>query len=244
DGDGIPDSRDLDSDNDGIFDLSESGAASTLDADNNGRIDSTNTVGSNGLADVVESSADSGVVNYNGGNAQDTDADGVPNFRDLDSDNNAITDVIENGGSDADADALIGSGTPSVNADGITVGTTGVMVDTDGDGIPNALDPDADGDGINDLIEVGGIDADDDGMIDNFSDANGDGFDDAIAATPLTIVDANNNGIPDYMEAAQDSEIRTGLNGIGSSGLILPLFSLLLLVGRRVRVLSNEIKGQ
>ena len=42
DGDGIADSLDLDSDNDGLFDLHESGAdASALDSDNDGRIDGT-----------------------------------------------------------------------------------------------------------------------------------------------------------------------------------------------------------
>jgi hypothetical protein len=39
DGDGIPNGFDLDSDNDGIFDLKESGSNPNLDLDNNGIID-------------------------------------------------------------------------------------------------------------------------------------------------------------------------------------------------------------
>jgi len=40
-------------------------------------------------------------------------------------------------------------------------------VDTDGDGIVNRLDLDSDNDGVNDVVEVGGTDTNDDGEIDN-----------------------------------------------------------------------------
>lgn len=52
--------------------------------------------------------------------------------------------------------------------------------DTDGDGIPNALDLDSDGDGIPDVVEAGGTDANNDGKIDGFIDTDGDGFSDAV----------------------------------------------------------------
>ena len=41
-----------------------------------------------------------------------------------------------------------------------------VVCDTDGDGVPNSLDVDSDGDGCNDVVESGGIDANNDGKLD------------------------------------------------------------------------------
>jgi len=41
--------------------------------------------------------------------------------------------------------------------------------DSDDDGIMDAIVLDADGDGIPDLIESGGVDADGDGMVDGFT---------------------------------------------------------------------------
>ena len=53
------------------------------------------------------------------------------------------------------------------------------VYDRDGDGVPNHLDIDADNDGIPDVIEAGGADADRDGRADG-----------AVGTTPTT------NGIP------------------------------------------------
>ncbi|MEN8169254.1 MAG: JDVT-CTERM domain-containing protein [Pseudomonadota bacterium] len=226
DGDGIPDSRDLDSDNDGIFDLTESGitASASLDVDNNGRIDGNGAGDTNGLADIVETSPDSDVLNYT---VVDTDGDGVKDFRDLDSDNDGIPDVLENGGNDPDANGLIGSGVPpAVNPDGIAIGTTGDTKDTDNDGTPDYLDLDSDNDGEKDLTEVGGPDVDDDGMVDDFTDLDGDGYDDTISITPLAAVDTNNDGTLDYLEPARSLEpassnvIKTGLAGVGGCSMV------------------------
>ena len=41
--------------------------------------------------------------------------------------------------------------------------------DLDGDGVPNSLDLDSDNDGINDVIEAGGVDANIDGIADGAS---------------------------------------------------------------------------
>lgn len=49
--------------------------------------------------------------------------------------------------------------------------TAGTCLDTDGDGIPNSKDLDSDGDGCFDVVESGGIDANNDGILD------GNGYD-------------------------------------------------------------------
>ena len=60
--DGIPNSLDLDSDNDGIYDLVEAGHGET-DANNDGIIDNATTLsGTNGLFDNLETVADNGVL--------------------------------------------------------------------------------------------------------------------------------------------------------------------------------------
>lgn len=48
--------------------------------------------------------------------------------------------------------------------------------DCDGDGIPNYRDLDSDNDGIADFVEAGGTDANNDGMVDETNDLNGDGW--------------------------------------------------------------------
>ena len=54
------------------------------------------------------------------------------------------------------------------------------VIDTDGDGVINSLDLDSDNDGIADVVETGGVDADNDGRIDGFTDLNGNGLHDGI----------------------------------------------------------------
>lgn len=159
DGDGIPDKCDLDSDNDGISDLVESGGDQTnLDPDNNGTIDGvTFTDGDNdGIADAIEAT--------NGDNqgtppAESTDdADTIPNFIDLDSDDDGIPDAIEAQltadydtnfpadtnvtNDDSDGDGIIDI-YDSINVIG---GNFNVPQDSDGDQIPDYLDLDSDND--------------------------------------------------------------------------------------------------
>jgi hypothetical protein len=89
DSDGIKDYLDLDSDNDGIYDLVESGS-NAADTNLDGIIDGTN-FGANGLADSVETVPESGIINYT---IRDTDSDGIKNYLELDSDND-LCFVIE-----------------------------------------------------------------------------------------------------------------------------------------------------
>ncbi|MCD9853125.1 thrombospondin type 3 repeat-containing protein [Epilithonimonas sp. JDS] len=114
DGDGIPNSQDFDSDNDGCFDAiegSENVLSSQLNA--NGSINTATTGGLGSTAGV-----NFGVPNLvNAGGAADTgnnvgqgigvsqdaikndcldaDSDGIPNWQDLDSDNDGILDIFE-----------------------------------------------------------------------------------------------------------------------------------------------------
>ncbi len=172
DGDGIPDSEDLDSDGDGILDVVESDNGD-LDTDGDGRIDGE--VGDNGIPDVVEQGgADSGTVPP----ATDTDGDGAPDFQDVDSDNDSVPDATE--GHDVDMD-----GNPDV---------TPVGSDADADGIDDAFDtdsggtgaatPDADTDGIEDYRDV---------------DDDGDGLDTGVEDSITE--DADEDGIPDYLDS-------------------------------------------
>ncbi len=217
DGDGVADSFDLDSDNDGVFDLAESGAANPaiLDSNDDGQIDAGYTVGANGIADAVETSAESGIVNYNSGVPVDTDGDGIADFRDRDSDNDGIPDVVEAGHSDPDGDGVIGTGVPVVNVSGYAGGSSSDLVDTDGDGIPDLRDLDSDNDGLDDVLENGGTDTNRDGLIDTVTDLNGDGFDDGIAATGGSLVDTDNDGIPDLRDLDSDGD---GMSDLIESG--------------------------
>ena len=199
DGDGVPDSRDLDSDNDGLFDLIEAGIAdaSTLDADGDGRIDGDRPVGHNGLADAVETGPDSGGIDYT---LADTDGDGRADFRDRDSDNDGIPDVTEAGGNDPDGDGIPGSGPRAADDNGLVPGAGLRPADTDGDGLPDFRDLDSDGDGGRDIVEAGGVDADGDGRVDGFADADRDGLDDATARRPLPLPDSDGDDVPDYRD--------------------------------------------
>jgi hypothetical protein len=167
-------------------------------------------------------------------NCTDTDKDGIPNSLDLDSDNDGIPDIIEAGGEDTDGNGKVddintnGTLKNDTNNDGLddrydanNGGNNLNNTDTDGDGIPNSQDLDSDNDGIADIIEVGGTDANKDGKVDNINtngklttDTNNNGFDDAVdgdinSNTPLIITgtDTNNNGKPNsYTKGDADSD--------------------------------------
>ncbi len=235
DGDGVPDSLDLDSDNDGLYDALESGAnVALLD----GRVDGV--VGENGLPDVVETAVDSGILAYNGGTPVDTDFDGIADFRDLDSDNDGITDVIEAGGPDLDADGILDDGAATVDEDGLVPGAGLTPADSDLDMTPDYRDLDSDDDGLSDIIEIGLLDSDGDGMIDSFN-TDGNGFDNnstmpLLAELPDSDADglpdfrdnddADNDGVSDFMDLDDDNDgIPDALEGDGavdSDGDLIP----------------------
>lgn len=136
DGDGVINSMDLDSDNDGILDIIESGATTVSgvdDADMDGRIDTASSanVGSNGVFDTVETAADSGLLGYT---IADSDSDTNYDFLELNSDNDSCNDVTEAGYTDGDDDGILGSSPVTVDANGlVTSGTDGYTLPNDAD---------------------------------------------------------------------------------------------------------------
>ncbi len=87
-----PDYLDLDSDNDSVFDLIESGCTAT-DANHDGIIDGNATLfGANGLLNGLETGIETGILNYQ---LLNYDADTLPNFVDLDSDGDTCDDSTE-----------------------------------------------------------------------------------------------------------------------------------------------------
>ncbi|WP_422359043.1 T9SS type A sorting domain-containing protein [Reichenbachiella sp.] len=216
DGDGVPDSLDGDSDNDGIADVDEdNGEAIDPSGDEDGDgipnfRDADDVAVTGGLSDTVDANGD-GVYDV-----FDTDGDGIPDFRDLDSDNDGFPDLFEVGGTDTNNDGLLDD-TTDTDGDGVADvidpddgGTPLVVVDTDGDGFRDAADLDSDGDGITNLLEAGGTDADGDGKIDNFVDTDGDGLADIIdpdnGGSALVIPDTDGDGIDDYLDVDSDND--------------------------------------
>jgi choice-of-anchor A domain-containing protein len=186
DRDGTPNYLDLDSDGDGINDLTEalevydadgivaSGIASPVDGDNDGVRGNTY----NGL----DATAD----NFNGFGAKgvklkDRDGDGKPNPYDIDSDNDGITDNVEGqptcseqqpSGNDCDGDGVDDKYDLTCN---ICVRAAGGInpFDKDNDGIPDIYDLDTDNDGVPDVNEGSGLSGN---FVTNFNDTDGDGL--------------------------------------------------------------------
>ena len=106
----------------------------------------------------------------------DSDNDGIPDDVDIDDDNDGIKDTDEGAG------------------------------DFDGDGIPNRLDLDSDNDGLPDIVEALGTDSDNDGRVDNFTDANSDGYHDPLVAAPWAIPDTDGDGARDFLDLDSDND--------------------------------------
>ena len=211
DNDGLLDTVDLDDDNDGIPDTVEaSGVDATGDADNDG------------IANYQDS--DFGTLNaYNVVASLDLDGDGLINQFDLDADNDGITDALEASGGQTPAALAAAYGyqrtgsdagrlSNSVDSQGRPQGGTSTpssLPDTDGDGLPDFLDTNSDGDAFLDWSE---------GIDDN---SNGKSLDDYKARAtayaggttyypwtnlntqglPTWLQDANNNRYPDFLDA-------------------------------------------
>ncbi|MGV3611969.1 MAG: beta strand repeat-containing protein, partial [Fluviicola sp.] len=115
----------------------------------------------------------------------DKDSDGIADNVDLDDDNDGIADLVENGGLDATADTdsdgipnyldTDAAGFVDTNFDGVDD-----RYDFDRDGVINSFDLDSDGDGISDVRESGQTDANNNSIIDGFTDANLNGLSDVV----------------------------------------------------------------
>ncbi len=187
DNDQIPDYLDLDSDNDGWFDILEAGLP---DVDGDGRFDDTSDLNEDGIADSA-----AGLLTTN----PDFDNDGLPNTVDLDADNDGLGDAFEL--EQLERLALAGL----------------APLDIDGDGIANNLDRDSDGDGILDTIEAGYPDLDGDGVADIINDVDSDGIpDNADIDSQIAPdnIDSDGDGIADRFDSDHSAETTITTNWI------------------------------
>ncbi len=197
DGDGRLNALDADSDNDGLFDGTELGVT-TPGGD-------TNTAAQHFRADADPTTRTSALL-------ADTDRGGVAD---------GVEDNNQNGKVDASETDPVNPADDDPNRDSdfdtIPDAVEG-GADPDGDGIPNALDIDSDGDNITDREEAGDIDpktapvdTDKDGIPDYLDlDADGDGISDADEAgdaNPLTkAIDSDGDGLQDFRDADSDND--------------------------------------
>ena len=212
--DNIPDWRDLDSDNDTILDVEEGGHP---DPDDDGQIGLGNP-----LVDLFGRATEdeNGNLLSTTSDPLDWDMDGVPDFHDLDTDNDGINDVRENSQLDPDNNGLPGTAIPNVNSKGIPVSDTNGLIfsstsnpdDTDTDGVRDYRDLDADNDGINDVIEGGNPDKDNDGIIglnnpvvNNDGQATESGNGDPLNTTSDP-TDTDGDNISDFRELDADDD--------------------------------------
>ena len=136
DGDGISNEFDLDSDNDGIYDIVESGVlneSGVTDSNNDGIIDgATAGSGSNGLFNALEDlDTEYAILSYA---ILDSDSDGYYDAYVLDSDGAGCNDVLEAGFTDDNNDGILGPVGVVVDSEGIvTSGSDGYSTPADQD---------------------------------------------------------------------------------------------------------------
>ncbi|WP_100615253.1 choice-of-anchor D domain-containing protein [Confluentibacter citreus] len=169
DGDGVPDYLDLDSDNDSIFDVDESGAGNSGDIYfQNGDGD----INGDGVGDGPDSEAF---------REKDVYGNGMPEYF-----GDGILDIY-----DFHSSANNYAGSYGNNGQGTVTGTVYYVKDTDLDGIPDYLDTMSNGS----TYDIAGtlyahLDANNDGVIDDTNDADRDGIvdlfdtDDTIFGSP------------------------------------------------------------
>jgi len=152
---------------------------------------------------------------------QDADGDLIPNWNDATypgfTDNNAdgFNDNFDPS-ADSDNDGIPNfydvnfPGYVDTNGDGINDN-----MDKDLDGIPNHLDLDSDNDGIPDTVESYGVDANGNGLIDNYVDTDNDGFSQNVDANNTGVAGSNvglgnqdfdGDGLPNYLDTDSDND--------------------------------------
>ena len=115
DGDGVPDQLDLDSDNDGIFDCVESGVGAPQV---NGVL--SGPVNPNGIPTTADTNAD-GAIDYV---LNDSDGDSLPDHLEQDSDDDGCSDVVEAGFIDVNGDGVPGDAPVTVDSNGLVTSLT------------------------------------------------------------------------------------------------------------------------
>ena len=268
DQDGVPNYMQSDSDSDSIPDGYEAGIISPADDDGDGydnRYDAD--INGDGVVDNGPDADNNGL--RDDWLPLDTDGDGQPDYADTDSDNDGVSDEDESLFGSALTDDADGDGIPSqVDAsqgenggdsdkDGLSDseecpegypycrdtdsnGTPDYMsVDSDGDGIPDAEDPDtspgggdSDGDGIGDAEECP--------VAGECPDSDGDGIPDYLDDdTQYQAPDGDENegeeGVGQAPEAPQAlSDHMTSSTGVGAFSVLWGMFALLLIRRRSI----------
>jgi uncharacterized repeat protein (TIGR01451 family) len=222
----LPNYLDLDSDNDGIPDITE---AFGTDASNSAKVSAFADVDGDGYADALDADVGNDAVAENSSSSilrtgtdgnndgrtdswpnKNMDADSKPSPYDLDSDNDGISDVKEAGFTDGDWNGRVDGG---LNTEGrntvLAALPTLTLPNTDGVGRTNPYDIDSDEDGIPDNVEglttLGYLlpayaDTDGDGLdnsYDNFNGFGGDG---------IHPCDIDGDTVPDYLDSDTDGD--------------------------------------
>jgi gliding motility-associated-like protein len=227
--DGVPNRIDLDSDNDGLGDILESGNGA-FDTNGNGTMNASDAGGSDsdndGFADAIDGFVGPGDGAGNQAETKlDVDGDGHLNAYDLDSDNDGNGDTMESGagiidtdddgvidGSDTDGDGM--RNIPLFDSNATFGGDPGTQVlvgqDNDGDGAIDACDLDSDNDGIADVFENGNaaLDTNNDGVIDGL-DTDNDGI---INVAPLDSNSTYGSQLGMMNETLIDSDLDGSIN--------------------------------
>ncbi len=178
DADGIINSFDLDSDNDGIPDAVEAGFGTST----NGRafIQNFLDTNGNGMHDAFE-----------GLSILDSDGDGTPNYIDLDSDNDSIFDVDESGAGNS-GDGNFQNGDGDIDGDGVG----------DGPDSDNMRETDSDYDGVSEYFADGILDIYDFFNGNNFNNSYGNN--NQGSGNTYFVLDSDADGIPDYIDVTSD----------------------------------------
>ncbi len=193
DNDGYPDHQDLDSNNDGLPD-----ADAGVDKNRDGMVDGP--VDANGVPAPYEVVADEGAPTSEPPIEQLAEQTVEQLPEPVSSAASATLNIV----SDLDRDSI------SDRVEGLG--------DADGDGVPNQYDLDSDNDGLADLVEAGGIDADNNGVIDDAPDT--------LVKTYTTIVpDFDNDGVPDFLDSDSDQDtlfdlVEAGGEDLDANGVI------------------------
>lgn len=153
---------------------------------------------------------------------QDANSNGIPNWNDptyagfVDYNSDNYNDNFD-WGADSDNDGIPNFQDTGfwivwldVNADGVNDNS-----DKDLDGLPDQYDRDSDNDGIPDVVESYGVDTNGDGIIDNYTETDFDGFSQNVDAnntgvngsgTGLGAPDLDGDGIPNYLDLDSDND--------------------------------------
>lgn len=232
DGDGVPDTADVDDDNDGILDVDECGGVSGNFVQTATNVqyfrDPSNAEGNPGTSYAYNSTSTyegQSIISFQFANPIPIGTT-VSVFLSAASGTSDMQIQYSNGTYLADATAI-----PSGSITEITFNVSQsnfqsfrviayqtrarvhgasyggavdcTTVDTDGDGIPNYQDLDSDGDGIPDNVEA---QTSLNYIAPSGIDANNNGLDDAYESNGITPVDTDGDGAPDFMDLDSDND--------------------------------------